>query len=87
MRISVTQRDIDRGEQYSPQDCPIARAARRHFRDVSVVWDALLATGQLRPGPSPLAGWFELPDEAKEFIRAFDDGEDVHPFTFELGEA
>ena len=86
MRINVTRRDIDRGEQYSPEDCPIARAARRHFRDVSVAWDALLAAGQLRPGSS-LEVRFELPDEAKEFIRAFDDGEDVHPFTFELREA
>lgn len=77
IRVNVTQRDIERGVQNSGGRCPVARAMRRHrpFRFASV--NGLEAY-------VPWGGKYTLPLEVQEFVGAFDDGDPVEPFTFDL---
>lgn len=78
--IEVTADDIDHGIVQDCAKCPIALAARRLYpmariyvfgeitREISAYW--------------PEAAYYEMPDEAVEFVIAFDEGEPVAPFTF-----
>jgi hypothetical protein len=79
MRINVTQEDINKGCQNDSGTCPIALALSRatgnavHVRAIyaSVYnWSLLYTT--------------DLPIEARLFIRDFDSGKHVDPFSFEL---
>jgi hypothetical protein len=81
--ISVTADDIAQGKQRDCRRCPIACAVRRAFPHAVVdvdeadinIWKSGLIAETFRE--------YVLPDEAREFISAFDAGESVKPFTFE----
>lgn len=85
LKIEVTQEHIDSGVVRDCQQCPIAIAIAQHLthRIVVEVGDSALLThsetGKLVD--------VDLPDEADDFICAFD-GEDisdpVKPFAFDL---
>lgn len=73
--IEVTQCHIDSGEPRSCQGCPVAlalKSATLHGWAVGV--------------RSAMTGCHHrlLPHKTIEFIRAFDRGEDVKPFSFEF---
>jgi hypothetical protein len=76
MIIEVTQQDIDNGVQCSSVRCPIALAAQRQIgcRWVSVGPNHL-DTGHKR---------VPLPANARAFEYAFDLGDPVQPFSFEI---
>lgn len=75
IKIEVTAKDIVDGCPQDGEYCPIAlAAARAGLQSVFVDEDGLYADG------------FEglLPDDAVDFIRAFDQYEAVEPITFEI---
>lgn len=77
MKISVSERDIAAGKRGECCQCPLAlailRASKREFVAVSCA-SVLLDTCYEVP----------LPDEAMQFVKDFDMGENVSPFEFEL---
>lgn len=84
LTIEVTEQDIllarlevDSGKE-AARCCPIAQSLRRQkirFTEVN-----RLTIGWLYDRATVL-----LPDEAREFIKAFDNGESVLPITFTVG--
>ena len=79
--ITVTQADIDDGRANGCSDCPIALSTNRAYPDsyVLVGIRAIIVTDHDRGSRV-----YDMPDEACEFVRLFDDGqrELVKPFTF-----
>jgi hypothetical protein len=76
MKVEVKQEHIDKGVPSNGCECPIALALGEMFPDAQV----LVCDGRIEVG-------FEVaapPQEAKEFINDFDDGEPVAPFSFDL---
>jgi len=73
MKVTVTVRDIQRGKACSARNCPIAHATKRafHTKNVVVLWN-LRIDGRR----------YDMPNRALRFMRRFDDGESVAPFTF-----
>lgn len=83
MIVSIEQKHIDAGEIYSAYECPIALAVRDQYPDfqsVTVTPDDLYIGISLKHGTSEM---FDMPDEASAFVRDFDKGKAVQPFTFE----
>lgn len=83
MKISVTQQDIDEatiarqsGGYCCSLECPINRASRRAFPDA-----ANISTGVVIHVNSVA---YRLPEEALEFICAFDNHQKVSPIEFEV---
>ena len=76
MKITVTKDDIVDGCQRSLKGCPIALALIRahvnfHFVDKDAV---------IRVDATPIP----LPECVRQFIRSFDAGHPVKPFTFTI---
>ena len=74
--ITVTVDDINSGCRANASACPIARAARRALRrrTLEVTKRAIL----LR------VGTVSLPSSAQTFVRNFDAGKQVRPFSFDV---
>lgn len=85
--VTVLQDDIDNGTKADASQCAIARAVKRdladllepgHFVGVSSVglnlWSA----------PAVYTHTANLPAEARQFVEAFDLGQVVEPFKFEV---
>jgi hypothetical protein len=82
MTIHVQQKHIDQGESRRSCFCPIALALADSFSDVIY---ASVGTGDFavnRRGFNLLQS--PLPESASKFVRAFDNGKPVKPFTFEI---
>lgn len=79
MLVDVTSADIHNGKRGEACNCPVALAIKRLAPSKTVNVGILHAffDPELNEGK-------ELPTEAKEFIKAFDAGEPVSPFTFFL---
>lgn len=86
--FNVTQEDIDKGIKDDACYCPIARAAKRTLvkrkRRIEV-GSCFLSIVRNHKG----RWWvddaeYELPSEASDFVRNFDSGNTVHPFSFEM---
>lgn len=74
MKIEVTQTMIDEGEACSCFRCPVAIAIKRASADLTVGFaSAWIDQKQVH-----------LPDDAMDFVNAFDGGNPVRPFSFEL---
>ena len=90
--VEVTQDDIDLGMQGSSRACPIALAAARAldggFENVSVASDVGATFFTWKTGPFSRGRYtaYELPSEARAFIRDFDRGPvtDAQPVTFTM---
>lgn len=78
MLINVTQEDIQRGAPYVLGFCPTAIATNRSFHSQ----DCVVGRSWLSVGDA----YYDLPDEAIEFIRKFDEGLEVVPLSFEVSE-
>jgi nitrate/TMAO reductase-like tetraheme cytochrome c subunit len=83
MKITVTQKDIDKGLKSSCYECPIAHALKRKVKNkirygFAVNADFIDLTKDNK-------WWiYALPKKAQTFIKRFDDGKPVKPFTFEI---
>jgi len=73
--IEVTAEDIAQGEAFDCGNCPIARAAKRALKKICVV---NLSTAYWSTGSAPLT------KKARAFVKNFDSGRPVQPFTFTL---
>lgn len=80
MKITVTREDIRAGKRKSCTSCPIALAIRRK------VWARLVRVDnfyiKLWPGNREPRLQAALPVKAMQFVRSFDAGVPVQPFTF-----
>ena len=82
--IEVTQEDIDRGEIYACQNCPVALAFQRATGCHN------LYVGQTHFYPDePFSGSKKirsrrLPESVIDKIDEFDDGEGMEPFSFPI---
>jgi hypothetical protein len=81
MKIRVLRTDIKRGKPGSSSRCPVALAVRRvfgrhpDFTNVSVgLW--IIVSNKILD--------VRIPKVALEFIKRFDAGRKVKPFTFEI---
>ena len=78
--LDVTEADILEGKRNLADCCPIALAIRRRYPYSSNYVPVEVSCSQAR-----IKGiWYDLPDEAKSFIRDFDCGRPVKPFTFRV---
>ena len=78
MTISVTEADIANGRRFDPYMCMVVLAAERVLGGNIVVSDKRLHVYDDR--------WrrvnsFDLPLNAQDAIRRFDEGKAVHPFS------
>lgn len=79
MLIEVTEADIEMGKQRRVDACPIALALERTSgRRFYVRCDDIVDAEEDK------TSFAELPEEAVEFIQDFDEGHEVHPFSFHL---
>ena len=80
MRIKVTEKHIDDGKVACSWGCPVALAMedQEGVHGVQVG----LATAEWRKDGNVCSG--RLPNNAQDFIRAFDDEEPVGPIEFDL---
>jgi hypothetical protein len=79
MRITVTQDDIDMGCKSHNENCPLARAASRAF-GYPVRVDGFEIYSVDKGGFTHNLA--TLPRRASEFVRDFDLGRTMQPFTF-----
>lgn len=77
MIIRVTQAHIDEGYRRNPWCCPVALAIRGAMAVEHGV--RILSHGITFPG-----GSVSTPEKVLDFIDAFDDGQSVQPFEFDL---
>lgn len=78
MKVEVTQRHIDNGNRCDCWDCPIAKA-------LSETLSGHVAVGSRDVNLPGISGSdVPLPPEAIAFIKAYDAGQQVQPFSFEL---
>ena len=77
--IIVTQEDISNGERACNDGCPIALAMQRIWPDAHVGTEHFWPWATEFPD-MPVTG--DLPDVAKDFVRDYDDGNHVEPFSF-----
>lgn len=82
MKINITQKDINKGEKANGDRCPIARAIKRAmpFKNIWYKYEVGRILVMNRFGNTV----FELPVEAVKFIRDYDGGHPVEPFSFEV---
>lgn len=74
MRIDVTQEHIDKGLTGSCSRCPVALA----------LWDVGIPAVVHYDTAETYRDEIILPVSARAFIAAFDDGEPVKPFHFDI---
>ena len=98
MKIKVTNQDIKEGFRGSCYDCPVALAFKREVKTAFQNGHAFSRSGRYvsaQIGPNVGAErilyrevheWdsYTLPKKAQTFIKRFDDGKPVKPFTFEI---
>jgi hypothetical protein len=82
--ISVTAEHIAKGERDSCRFCPVARAISEALPDIELVAVDSAYASFGHPDAWPRCREIALPDPATRFIEAFDAGDPVKPFTFEL---
>ena len=81
--VSLTEEHIAKGVPGEGCLCPVALAIEdcSHYRGVHVYSEVVC----YELGGNRVFE-VDLPDEAREFIRSFDDGDPVNPITFKLDE-
>ena len=82
VRVRVTAADIAAGRPSDACSCPVALAVQRATGDPTVDVCGVVAAGSLR-AHFGLRG-VDLPLAAVNFVSAFDRGDPVTPFEFDL---
>jgi hypothetical protein len=79
--ITVTADDIAKGKPCSAGRCPIATALNRSLSDE---YSNTLVGHHFASVLGKRGRWVQikLPDNASRFVRAFDEGQPVEPFSF-----
>lgn len=83
MKINVTQRDIDSGLRNDCTLCPVARAIKRRLgksKSVQVFETSI----DIYNSKDRLEKQYNIPELAQLFIKNFDTGCPVGPFSFTL---
>ena len=75
MKIKIKRKHIIDGEPESSLGCPIALALQEYGISNPDVGRKYVELGKKK---------VQLPESAQEFIKKFDDGSKVQPFSFEL---
>jgi hypothetical protein len=83
MKIIVTQKDIDKGVPSSCYECPIAYAFKRAVKN-NIRYGCCIGSNYIVHCPDGKWNRYELPKEARKFIKHFDNSKPVEPFSFEL---
>lgn len=87
MIVHVTAEHIAAGERFNCFECPVALAIDAAIGVVSAIAGPRFIA--VRPTPAEVGSWAlercaYTPTAVADFMRAFDRGEEVAPFTFEL---
>lgn len=82
MTITITESDIANGQSSACTLCPIALALERATGERWFV--GTKGVTLLVHLGDPEGTWSLLPDAARAFVQAFDKGQSVEPFSFEL---
>jgi hypothetical protein len=84
IQVSVTQEDIEHGDRRCRGTCPVARALDRWLLPPGALVD--YKGGAIESGTSYYSWtryyFFALPDTAASFMKTFDVGGRVEPFSF-----
>jgi hypothetical protein len=83
MKITVTQRHIERGEKHAASRCPVALAledAKPSSYARVCPFNNIFETRTIRG----VLTRYDIPATVRIFVRAFDQGLPVEPFTFTL---
>jgi hypothetical protein len=83
MKIKVTQKDIDKGLRSSCYYCPIAHAFKRAVKN-NIRYGCCIGSNYIVHCPDGKWNRYELPKEARKFIKRFDHCQPVEPFSFEI---
>ena len=81
VKIIVTAEDIQKGVRYTPSHCPIAHAVSRQTGQYAGV---NLKFVTLYDEDGDIAGQWQTPSDAADWLSAFDRGEKVQPAGFDL---
>lgn len=81
MIVSVTEEHIKNGEPKSFSGCPIALACKELFPNCDI--DVDLESIGVYPN-NERYDFLMTPKKAQNFIKKFDDGEKVKPFSFRV---
>ena len=81
-RIIMEQDDLEEGIPGDHSLCPVARAVRRMYGDELRVSVGSTHVSLSKNGYEFIE--FDLPPEATEFIREFDEGSELYPIEFDL---
>lgn len=86
MKVSVTAERIRHGRRYYCDVCPVALAIKPHFPpELLIIADGFeVRVMQMQRGVAIPVQTAPLPEAARAFVRAFDKGQPVEPFEFEL---
>lgn len=84
LTVSVTQDDIQFGKKGNCDWCPVAHAVRRVVSEKYIKISVGKRWLVLWPNDVIISREVELPEVAKTFIKEFDRGLPVSPFTFEI---
>lgn len=78
MKFEVTTEDIQAGVRAGCYDCPVARSIERTSGHEAHVFDGTVMLDGSRRRV------YRLPDEVAKRIKAYDSGEQMEPFGFEI---
>lgn len=84
MKIEVTAEDIKAGMIQSPYDCALALAFERKGIRALVYPTCFKVTPRGAHSLTDMTREQPLPEEAVDFVRKFDDGDFVEPFSFHV---
>lgn len=83
--VQVTQEDIDSGDPCNPFSCPLSLAVRR---TLTGRWAVTRTNVFLQGTNSPYAQYkftnYLLPENAKQFVKDYDEGREVRPIIFTM---
>jgi len=85
LQLKITRANIKNGEQANPGKCPIANSLIENIRNliyVSVLPNE--ATIKVKNGKSITAYRGSLPEKGNSFVKNFDGGKRVNPFSLTL---
>lgn len=82
--VEVCREDIESGLKMDCGACPVARAVSRALhKEVELEWIWIAAAyDQISVGVRGLEVEYKTPPAVTEFMRGFDNGRDVEPFSF-----